>query len=439
LPRKEARANIGLGDIPNETIEEIIKMKKHKLKETSKSKNEGRPPIQNKNSNCPKANLKFKKKTSEEKKAKSKEKNNKGVSAVISKKVEEIKAIMPEVEYKYEMSSSIGDFEDYLPVYTKNKYKHGGSKKTEIKTQNKTESEQHKEEQTEKEKLMELEMRKELVKMQQRAKLKKIKEEKEKERAEEERKRQNLEALNNLLKTKLKSKKKKDMEKVDDSLKFEDEEEPTKERFTLNSINQSQDAVKYGRLMPSRVSIKHKTSQNSEMTSVAHSVQSPLSKQVNIVNNRMARKRNAAEDESANASNAYNAQGRMTFDSKFTNKRGSVGNSSNSNASSKKTSKGNKQISLKKSGINTQKKQWKLSIPTVQIDKKAAKKIKKAQNYFDYMDTIPENQDVSEVQNYSTIPKPSTSLVSLNYFYSFRRLQNQNPQLKAQKILLEKC
>ena len=139
------------------------------------------------------------------------------VSTVMTKQAKDVKpssvqASIPEPQYQYEMSSSINDFDEYIPIYDHSQYKHSASKKPNknVKINDKSSvQKQVKMDQIEIEKLVTTQCRKDLVKIQKRNKIKQMKEQKEKERLEEERKKQNLEALNNMFKKKHQNYKKK--------------------------------------------------------------------------------------------------------------------------------------------------------------------------------------------------------------------------------------
>jgi len=53
-----------------------------------------------------------------------------------------------------------------------------------------------------------------------------------------------------------------------------------------------------------------------------------------------------------------------------------------------------------------------ISIPSVEIDRQAVKILKKANKYYDIMDTIPENKDSCYFENTSNVTKSQNLIVS---------------------------
>jgi len=209
LSRKEARARIGLGSIPDDKIEEFMKDSKPKVKpqelsSTNKSNNTPVPTFQYQGAN--------RSRQSQEQKIK----NNKSVENNRVRVRETLKIRFPETrivneraiessKYDNDLASSINDFDEFTPMYHnshKNKNKKSGSKPKNFKISKEKESFRGLTQDilTEEEKQKNIEGKRELVKQQRKAKLKKIKEEKELERKQELKRKQNLENLNNMLK-----------------------------------------------------------------------------------------------------------------------------------------------------------------------------------------------------------------------------------------------
>ena len=224
ITRKEARARIGLGDIPGEKIDVLIKQNKDKLKPSElkiqsqtieedsskqyfeyKSRQNIKPKIEKSNSI---------ENTS----------NNKVIlrKEIINRERHEDVSFHPTMNivnakipnwYLDEIKSSTTEFEDYdhtyLQAYYNNATKHDGREEQKLKTR--LSEKQRKTIEINEEVIYSQqnniewqnnESRKELVKLQQKEMIRKIKEEKEKARLEELKKKQNLEALNNKIKKK---------------------------------------------------------------------------------------------------------------------------------------------------------------------------------------------------------------------------------------------
>ena len=150
----------------------------------------------------------------------------------------------------------------------------------------------------------------------------------------------------------------------------------------------SQDNFKVQPFTGHKLPIKHKTTKNSAMSSVAHSIQSPVSRKATQFDSK--KKRVSISDESTNASHAHNFQGRRTYNPKVQKK------------------------AIKKV----------INIPSVKIDKqlmKAQKKSKKAEKMYDMMDTIPENQDFSEIDTMSVITRTHFKEGKLSSHANFHR------------------
>lgn len=407
MTRQEARERIGLGIIPDEKIEQIIKVKKDKLKTNNAAKSDSKSSQRNTVATT-NTRMDGKVRPASTSKESERQTTSAKLRTVITTQTAPthttVKTKIPEPTYQFEMSSSINDMDDYLPVYGKSQYKHSDAKKS--KNSVKTSGEKHLQkatEQTEAEKVIQSQCRKDLVKIQKLNRIRKLKEQREKNRQEEERKRQNLEALESVIKKKSEVyKKKKDVpDRNNDSIGFDNQEQLENQRFTAEPSVHVQDNFKLGQLSSQKPITKVNTTKNSGVNSVCHSAQSPLSRRT--YNNEVkGYKKSSIGDESTTASHVNNFNGRLTYEPKFKNKRGSVTNSINMTKQSKKLSKYGKCSNTSKVSIKSKPKQVKkvISIPSVEIDKKAAKSLKKT-NYFDLMDTIPENHDMSEGDNAS--------------------------------------
>lgn len=392
ISRKEARARIGLGKIPGEKIEEIIKVKKKKLK-TSASKNHI------KQISHPMTQLQTQKSRSrlsnepglQASKSNVGGKNHKVVvkeliklkyPTEISPKANVVKAEIPECRYDADMFSSINDFDEFIPIYQEprskppkpesNKLSSKYNSKTKEKEINKFQSDE--DVQFDEDKLAEIEAKKELVKLQRKAKLKRMREEREKEKQLELKKKQNLEALNDMFKKRTENFKKKkefeDKENVIDPFAFDDDPKSVAiNRLTSKPVNQSQDNFKIQHFTGSKLPIRHKTTKNSTATSVTHSIQSPISRKFPgaVVD---PKKKSTISDESTNASHMQNIPGRKTYNPKVSKK------------------------SIKKV----------INMPSVKIDKNAAK-LSKTDKFYEVMDIIPEHVDASDIDTMSVHTK----------------------------------
>jgi hypothetical protein len=341
LSRKEARARIGLGDIPDEKIEEIIKVKKKKLK-TSASKNNikqiSHPMTQlqtqksrSRLSNDPGLQASKSNEGGRNHKVVVKELIKLKYPSEVTPRATVVRAEIPDCRYDQDMNSSINDFDEFIPVYQEPRSrppKPESNKSISKYNSRAKEKETHKghsdeDTQFDQEKLAEIEAKKELVKLQRKAKLKRMREEREKEKQLELKKKQNLEALNDMFKKRTENFKKKkefeDKENVVDPFAFdEDPKSVAVNRLTSKPVNQSQDNFKMQHFTGSKLPIRHKTTKNSAVSSVTHSIQSPISKK--IFTGGEVKKKSTISDESTNASHLQNIAGRKTHNPKVSKK-----------------------------------------------------------------------------------------------------------------------
>lgn len=379
LSRKEARAAIGLGDIPDDKIDEKVKLKKHKIKseKQSVSKVNGGPvpkfQYQNprpKLSNDQRVTMNIQNEIEKPKKVVVKETIKiKYPDEISPRKLNIVKAKIPECNYDQDMMDSLHDFDEFQPIYQDAKESKHDSKSIKTKYNSKGKEKNKKtptaeleiNELSEEERRAEIEAKKELVRQQRKAKLRKMKEDKEREIQEELRKKQNLEALQDKFKKRTENYKKKAAEAPQESdtsiLSNEDHRGAAIARLTTKP-NQSQDNFKIQHFTGHKLPLKHKTSKNSAVSSVAHSIQSPVNRQVYPVE----AKRGSISDASTTVTQVQGLPGRRTF---------------------QKPKKIVKKV---------------ISIPTVKIDKKLAKQQKRG-----FMDIIPENMDQSEAENLSVM------------------------------------
>jgi hypothetical protein len=315
LSRKEARARIGLGDIPDEKIREIVKVKKNKLSISKQQDVTGpanKPPAQVFQYQKSRSRVSIEPRISNSKSTESIKESKPNIKETLKIKFPETKIverITIDSKYDNDLMSSINDMGQYdefnlhskfpngarfdnddsdscTPMYDERK-KHrkiSAVKLKNSKTSKIKDIEQHPEEVqlTEQEKMVDMEAKKELVKQQKRAQNKKMKEEKEHQTLRELKKKQNLEALNEMLKKRTESYKKKKVEQKNtpnDPFNFDEEnKDVVLNRLTEQPVNQSQDNFRIQHFVGPKLPTKHKTAKNSNVTSVSHSIQSPLSR-----------------------------------------------------------------------------------------------------------------------------------------------------------------
>ena len=379
ITRKEARARIGLADIPDDRIEELVKNKKSKLQSTSPKNSEvvGDQIYSIPSYSKPRSRMgnEF---TLENSKSNPKAtRSTMAVKEVIKIKQSDsknqrpnvVQAKIPDVHYDHDLNSSINDFDEFTPVY----HEPPKSKSTKLKIKSKPskgkEDSEAQPSKTQEDTQAEIHQKKELVKLQRKAKLKKIKEQKELEKQAELKKKENLESLNNMFKKRTESFKKKKVveskEDVNSSLiRDDDTKNEVINRLTAKTTNTSHESFKVQHFAGHRLSMKHDN--KSAMTSATHSIQSPASRQVYPANINK-RQKGSISDQSTNVSHAHNFNGRKTFNHKSTKK------------------------CIRKV----------ITLPTVKMSKNSGKSKK-----YDFADTIPENIDMSEVDSVAVAPKP---------------------------------
>lgn len=404
ITRKEARARIGLADIPDQKIDVLIQQSKDKLKTS-----EQRPQTQQIEDEANKHCFEYKSRQSNKpkiEKSRSTEMNSGNKSSikkeVVIKTVHEdvtfqptmniVNAKIPQCYYD-DMKSSITDYDEdehiYLQSYynnaTKNDSRDERRQRSRLmdkqkKTIDSNEDVHYSQQNT----LLEnkqnyIDSRKELVKLQQKEMIKKLKEQKDKTKQEELKKKQNLEALNNRIKKKTESyKRKKDTEMSDRVIDILANDEAFKgNNIKQHSIstNISSEIGKTGFFGGQRQTSRTGTTKNSAGNSINQSVQSPLSR-ATIHNQEEQRKKYSIIDEGSNSSSTLVLKGRKTFNTKIQKK------------------------SVKKV----------ISIPSVKIDKRFEKEHKKLKKTFrisenSEMDPIAEIHDVSETDTASMAAK----------------------------------
>lgn len=416
ITRKEARARIGLGEIPDDKIEKLIKVKKNKLKvskdepdTTEPEKNKTTSVFQYQKSRSRLSNderISTKKSTESLKESKAPIRETLKIKFPEARTVERLNIQTIGTKFEPDVNSSINDIgqldynnfgakfpnesqfdneedEDFTPIYNENR-KHkktsaGKLKNSKTGKLKDTEKDQEEAQMTEQERYYDNEAKKELVKQQKRAQAKRMKEEKEQQMLKELKKKQNLESLNDMLKKRTENYKKKQIDNKNtpnDPFNFDEEnKEEALNRLTAQPVNQSQDNFKVQHFVGPKLPVRHKTTKNSTVTSVTHSIQSPLSRQ----SMQEFKKRPSFSDDSTKASHVQNFQSRRTYNPKINKK------------------------SIKKV----------INIPSVKIDKKLVKAQRTAmmggnlphQTLYDGMDVIPENQDTSEIDTMSVHTK----------------------------------
>jgi hypothetical protein len=267
ITRKEARARIGLGDIPDEKIEELVKIKKSKLNHTS-PKNIEKVVTAVSDFKVPE---KVKSRAIVNQKLKNSKSTDKGSSIIVLKEPIKIKFPEPKMHtkpasphYEMELNSSLGEISEFMPIYKPAVIKsHQKAAKNVVKTIELSHQES--------------EEKKELIKAQRKAKARKLREEREKERMEEERKKKGLDRLNEMFKKRTQGFKNKCKEETEnDNLIVP----------TNTSIPVCQDSYKLHPSISSKLPINSKTTKTSYTNSIPHSIQSPLSKQPHLPSNR---------------------------------------------------------------------------------------------------------------------------------------------------------
>lgn len=416
ITRKEARARIGLAEIPDDKIEKLIKVKKNKLKIAKEEtdivepeKNKMAPVFQYQKSRSRLSNderISSKKSTESLKESKPHTRETLKIKFPEARTVERLNIQTTGTKFEPDVMSSINDMgqldynnfgskfhnesqfdndedEEFTPIYNDNRRnrktsagKLKNSKTGKIKETDKNQQELHL---TDQETLYDNEAKKDLVKQQKRAQAKRLKEEKELQMLKELKKKQNLESLNDMLKKRTENYKKKQIDNKNtpnDPFNFEEEnKEDALNRLTAQPVNQSQDNFKVQHFVGPKLPVRHKTTKNSTVTSVTHSIQSSLSRQYI----QEFKKRPSFSDDSTKASHVQNFQSRRTYNPKINKK------------------------SIKKV----------INIPSVKIDKKLVKAQRNAklggnlphQILYDGMDIIPENQDASEIDTMSVHTK----------------------------------
>ena len=366
MTRKEARVNIGLGDIPEDKIEQIVKNKKEKIK------NSGGPnvrPVSWSNNTNPRSNVVIKAdipQASVNVTANSKPK----LQTVMVKQASKQPIAQDEPSYQYEMNSSINDFDHYMPMY--NHTKVSASKR--LSNGRTIESVSPNDMNQDQDRMNPVHCKKDLVKIQRQKRLKQQKDQTEKAKLEEQRKNQNLEALNNMLRKKNENYKRKvavkEIEKADNSLFFEDDEPKVKQRLTVKTNIQSQDNIKFSHLAGSKGIIKPSTSKNSAMGSVNQSITSTLSRRPH---DGKRIQKSSIGDESTVSSHQLNFHNRISCEPKFQNKHGSSNDLKTSKRSQKSSYKYGINDGKKSSSIGSKHIKKVISLPSVKLDKKAIK------------------------------------------------------------------
>ncbi|CAI2381902.1 unnamed protein product [Moneuplotes crassus] len=247
LSRKEARARIGLSSIPDEKIEEFVKVKKTKVKPQviPEGKKSNRDPV-------PVFSYESRSKSRLNQDSTSKEQESDGTNKV--KVRETLKIKFPEVpqaedrrivstiesRYDQDLASSINDFDEFTPMYskmTKQKLKKTTSKPKNpkiTKEKSNIKSFGGKPPKSQENPLRKSEDKKELVRQQKKANYKKLKEEKDKRKERELKTKQNVEALNQFLTKKTQNYKK---IKALNKEKEPEEDFPTKEALKAETLN----------------------------------------------------------------------------------------------------------------------------------------------------------------------------------------------------------
>ena len=342
ITRKEARARIGLGDIPDDKIETLIKQTKEKLKpadQNSHSQSVDEEPINpcleyksrqivkmkidksnsSENSSLNKGNLR-------------KEVQRPDISSQISfhPAMNIVNTKMPN-SYFDEVKSSITDMEEfdhtYLQAYYNNatkqdsreehrpKSKYSENQRRAVEPNEEVQYSHH----NNNDNRTHNENRKELVKMQQKEMIRKLKEEKTKAKLEELKKKQNLDALNYKIKKKAEVyKKKKETEfsdKVIDILANDEAFRGANIKQNSGSVSISNEGSKLGFFGGQRQTSRTGTTKNSAGNSISQSIQSPLSRTA-IQNAEEHRKGNTNSDENSSSSNTHIIKGRKTYNPK---------------------------------------------------------------------------------------------------------------------------
>ena len=427
ISRKEARARIGLADIPDEKINVLIKQSKDKLK-TFEQRTQIQPVEDEINKHCfeykSRQNNKSKIEKSHSTEMTSGNKGNHKKEIILKSRFDDVtfqptmnivNTQVPQCNYD-EIKSSITDFEEYdhtyLQAYYNNATKNDSrderrqrSRFTEKqkKTIDSSEELQFSQQNTFFEKQVFIDSRKELVKLQQKEMIRKIKEVKEKTKQEELKKKQNLEALNSKIKKKSELyKRKKETEtsdKVIDILANDEAFKGNNIKQHSISTNISSENAKFGYFGGQRQTSRTGTTKNSAGNSINQSVQSPLSR-ANFYNQEEQRKKYSIMDESSNSSSVIAMKGRKTFNPKIPKK------------------------SVKKV----------ISIPSVKIDKRFEKEQKKLKRNFrvsdnSEMDPIAEIHDISETDTMSLVAKSNRKVFIV--LLSYRKQKNNISTIMA--------